>query len=110
MLEDCETESQHGDQALPSGEELCVLAQVGDQGHGLFGARGRVVFERCRFHPRTPVGVSIGRDSASSNRATIDEGVTGSRVMVTPNGARASATAFTTAGGAPMAPPSPTPL
>ena len=30
--------------------------------------------------------------------------------MVTPNGASASATALTTAGGAPMAPPSPTPL
>ena len=37
-------------------------------------------------------------------------GPSGSRVTVTPNGASASATAFTTAGGAPMAPPSPTPL
>ena len=40
----------------------------------------------------------------------IDDGVSGNRVMVTPMGARASLTAFTTAGGAPMAPPSPTPL
>ena len=38
------------------------------------------------------------------------DGVSGRRVTVTPNGASASATALTTAGGAPMAPPSPTPL
>ena len=37
-------------------------------------------------------------------------GESGSRVNVTPNGASASATALTTAGGAPIAPPSPTPL
>ena len=37
-------------------------------------------------------------------------GLRGRRVIFTPNGARASATALTTAGGAPMAPPSPTPL
>ena len=43
-------------------------------------------------------------------RFTIDSGVTGSRVMSTPNGESASATAFTTAGVEPIAPPSPTPL
>jgi anaerobic selenocysteine-containing dehydrogenase len=47
---------------------------------------------------------------ASSIRARIDVGVTGRRVISTPNGASASATEFTTAGGAPIAPPSPTPL
>ena len=36
--------------------------------------------------------------------------VSGRRVTVTPNGESASATALTTAGGAPIAPPSPTPL
>ena len=40
----------------------------------------------------------------------IRDGLSGSRVTVTPNGESASATALTTAGGAPIAPPSPTPL
>src|SRR6478672_10502551 len=110
MLEHREPQRQHRDQALPSGEELGLLTQFRDHRHGLFGAAGRVVLERRRLHPGTPLGAPARRDSASSNSATIDEGVTGSLVMVTPNGARASATAFTTAGGAPMAPPSPTPL
>ena len=37
-------------------------------------------------------------------------GESGSLVTITPNGASASATALTTAGGEPIAPPSPTPL
>src|SRR3546814_740272 len=40
----------------------------------------------------------------------IRSGVRGSSVTLTPNGESASLTAFTTAGGAPIAPPSPTPL
>ena len=47
---------------------------------------------------------------AASIKARTAGGVTGSLVMSTPKGERASATALTTAGGAPMAPPSPTPL
>ena len=46
----------------------------------------------------------------SARSSTIRDGVSGKRVIVTPNGASASATALTTAGGAPIAPPSPTPL
>ena len=50
--------------------------------------------------------VARARSIASRMRA----GVSGRRVRVTPSGASASLTALTTAGGAPMAPPSPTPL
>src|SRR4029079_18291842 len=42
--------------------------------------------------------------------STMRWGDSGRRVNSTPNGASASATALTTAGGAPIAPPSPTPL
>ena len=47
---------------------------------------------------------------APSIRATIAEGVNGRQVISMPNGDSASAIAFITAGGAPIAPPSPTPL
>ena len=47
---------------------------------------------------------------ARSRRSEILSGDRGKPVMVTPKGESASATALTTAGGAPMAPPSPTPL
>src|SRR5205085_1487259 len=55
-------------------------------------------------------GARHGHSLSASRRATMADGVSGRRVTVTPNGARASATALMTAGGAPMAPPSPTPL
>ena len=50
------------------------------------------------------------RVEASSISDRVVAGLRGRRVMVTPSGDRASATALTTAAGAPMAPPSPTPL
>ena len=56
---------------------------------------------------RSPVEL---HQRASWISATIAAGVSGRRVISTPNGASASPIAFTTAGGAPMAPPSPTPL
>ena len=60
---------------------------------------------------RVVVHRSVMRSVLSvEQRPTIRDGVSGSRVTVTPNGASASATALTTAGGAPIAPPSPTPL
>ena len=90
-----------------------------------------VVVERCLFaqpaEHRVRIGVDLdvvrvvvdvaraGRGHgrfpfASSRSATMADGVSGRRVTVTPNGESASATALTTHGGAPIAPPSPTPL
>src|SRR5262249_40991078 len=64
-----------------------------------------VVFDR---------GVRVVRQVAhrswSFTSSTMRCGESGRRVTTTPSGASASATAFTTAGGAPIAPPSPTPL
>src|SRR5207237_8003492 len=84
--------------------ERRFLAQASEHriGVGVDGDVVRVVVE---------VGVAAdGHAPPSSRRARICDGPSGRRVIVTPNGERASATAFTTAGGAPMAPPSPTPL
>src|SRR5439155_19965781 len=46
---------------------------------------------------------------APSINVTIVDGTSGRRVISTPNGDSASAIALTTAGGAPIAPPSPSP-
>ncbi len=62
-------------------------------------------FTGCHRPPATCL-----RPPAQVDQPTMAAGVSGSLVIVTPNGASASATALTTAGGAPIAPPSPTPL
>ena len=54
--------------------------------------------------------VTVEASPASSIAARIAIGVSGWAVRRTPRWARASATALTTAGGEPMAPPSPMPL
>ena len=61
----------------------------------------------ARREPAVTLRTWRGRRSIAS---TMRAGVSGRRVRVTPSGASAPLTALTTAGGAPMAPPSPTPL
>ena len=80
-------------------------------GRGRQGGQG-VEHLRWPLAPRDPLQArhQAAPSRAESISARTDGGVTGSRVMSTPNGDSASATALTTAGGAPIAPPSPTPL
>ena len=111
VVEDREPHGEHRDQALPAGDHLRAVAELGEQVDGLLGAVRRVVLERGRLHWLPPVSGSRPCSiRLASIKPTMAAGVSGSRVIVTPNGASASATALTTAGGAPIAPPSPTPL
>ena len=68
---------------------------------------------RCRVPPLHPRRRRIGHRSASPrsfDQVDDHRGRQRQQVISTPNGANASATALTTAAGAPIAPPSPTPL
>src|SRR5690606_8626099 len=107
MVENSEPQRQHRHQALPAGDDLGIVAEIRQQGHCLGRGGGGVVVEGRGFHAVTSV-FPFAR--ASSIMATIRAGERGSRSICTPNGASASATALSTAGVEPMAPPSPTPL
>src|SRR5438094_647012 len=99
VLEAGEAQGQHGDEALAAGQRLGVAAELAEQADGVGGRLGGVVLERCRFHCDAP-----------SMRSRMCDGVSGwTLTAVIPSGASASATALITAGGAPMAPPSPMP-
>ena len=77
-----------------------------------FPVRPRTIARGRRRQPSLRHGCLTchARPRASRSRRRILAGESGRRVRATPNGESASFTALTTAGGAPMAPPSPTPL
>jgi hypothetical protein len=54
VLEHREAERQHRDQALSPGEQLGLVAQLGQQADRLVGGRGRVVLEGRRLQRRPP--------------------------------------------------------
>ena len=98
VVEDGQAQGEHRHEALAAGEHLGGVAELGEQPDGLVDGRRRVVVERRRLH----VATGPSRRAGQHRRRVI-----GRRVMSAP---MASATALITAGGAPMAPPSPTPL
>ena len=102
MVEVGQPHRQHRDQALAARQDFGTVThvtQLGQHPRGVFDGVGAVVIERGGFHR-----------SASLRSDAIDDGLAGSRVIVTPSGASASLMALITAGTEPMAPPSPAPL
>src|SRR2546426_537381 len=88
---------------MPPGDQLGALAVLPEQLDGLLDRFGPFVVERRRDHcPSPPFAERIARHTRS--------GVHGRSMSVMPNGARASITALTTAGGDAMVPVSPTPF
>lgn len=102
--------SDRRDQATPWGHRTCTTWLMHYTNH--------VVHDGCTPSSTVCAERSIRRTGgraqdvarACSIASTMRAGVRGRRVRATPSGASASLTALTTAGGAPMAPPSPTPL
>ena len=90
-------------QGMPSGEQLGLVAVRGEQAEGLVDRRHPLIVERNRDH---------GRPSCPMPRIACQtrSGVAGMSRSRTPKGARASITAFMTAGVAAMVPVSPTPF
>src|SRR6185503_582500 len=120
------------DQRVPAGEQLGVLAALGQQPDGLLEALGRHVVELRRDHSCPPSGVVGPKPgprpcSPSSRPCSVSRGpspapfaswiachtrigVYGRLMKSTPSGRRASITALPIAGVAPIVPASPTPL
>ena len=79
VLEGGQPQGEHRDEALAAGEQLRDVAELGEQGHRLLGGRRRVVLERGGLHRR----------SAPRAAPTIAAGLSGSRVIVDAEAARA---------------------
>jgi hypothetical protein len=108
--------------AAATGDERLVVDEaaldLGVPAHGVEVVL-LVVIERRLLTEATKHRIRIGVDAhvvrvvvqvGHPRSSRIWDGPSGGPVIVTPKGEMASATALTTAGGAPMAPPSPTPL
>jgi hypothetical protein len=121
---DVEPHPEHRKQALATGEELRVLAALGERPQGLLdGGRGDVL-ELCGNHSAAPLLRSATAFSSKCGMASpsvgslpppwiafqIRSGVHGMRTSCTPHGLNASTTAFTTAGVEAIVPASPTPF
>src|SRR5690606_10037234 len=90
-------------EALAAGQQLGLVAVLGEQRQRLVDRRGPAVGEGCRLH-RAP-----SRRAASIASHT-RRGVIGVWQIDTPKSCRASVTALAMAAGGAMAPPSPMPF
>src|SRR5918998_3271513 len=87
---------------MSAGEDLGLFSELLEQLQGVIGRLGPLVVECGRDHALAP----FARWNALKTRS----GVVGISMSVTPSGAKASMTAFTTAGGAAIVPASPMPF
>ena len=100
-----------GQQRVAAGEQLGLVAVLGEQREGLVGRVGPDVVERGGDHRATSWRPRPGRVRSAAWMADHTcWGEAGMATSVTPSGARASTTALITAGAAPMVPASPMPL
>ena len=79
---------EHGDQALPAGEHLAVVADLGQHGDGLVDGAGCVVHERCGLHLGDPAcSKGLGKGTAPPGRSLPPGGaVCGAGRRTTPRG------------------------
>src|SRR5689334_17777048 len=104
-----EAELHQGKQTVAAGEDFRFVAVAAEKAQGFVERGGRFVFEFGRNHRDLPA-FAFDCEAPLCKSCQIFSRLMGKSTCVMPRGARASTTALTSAGVAPMVPASPTPL